>query len=713
MKEQFDSLMKRAKDLPDGEAKIALLEEAVRLADTYQQTELGFSARMELTKATVYAGRADKAFTTFGWCLAHYDKQPEAYNSLAVMWQYKWIVDKLDRFPTISLEQMEAMLEDLKQRYTALGYNERFYHQTKFVFAWRRGDWETAEWEYERWLAVPRDSISDCVACELDLQLDYLLSRDQFAEAYERVRPIVTGQLSCSQSVPHITFANFLLPLLQEGRLEEAAMFHERGYRLIHDQPGYISSKAKHLKYLTIVDHARAISCLEKGLPEALASADPHSKFEYFLAASVLFAYLDDREKQVLHIPEYVTEAWLQEQTEMLARQFDERNGTTRYSDRIREELREVTLLAGRVRAWQMEQQAGQEEGEAEARAAWEALMRGVEAHDPEAMFRLALALLEGGPEEQQEGIAWLRRAAEAGRLDAAHVLAEQLFERQAAEEGAALLRQTAQAGDPQAMNQLGYRLLFGVGLPANQEEGRDWLRKSAEAGALSGMFQYGLCLLDGLGGAQELEQSEFWLQRAAEAGHAVAMQVLGTLLLEGNLFPYRQEEGEHWLRRSAEEGYPPAMHQLGSRLITGHVLTAQPEEGKQWLKRASEAEYGPAMHELGYRLLEGDGLAKSSLEGEVLLRRAAMVGEEGAMLELAGRLLQGDGVAFRWEEGFEWLRKAAATELPEAMFLLSCYLLDYPDLATHEGEAVEWLRKAALTGHEKAQALLDELGKA
>ncbi|MFC7441130.1 tetratricopeptide repeat protein [Laceyella putida] len=712
MKEQFDALMEQAEALPYGEAKIALLEEAVRLADTYHHTERGFFARMELTEATVHVGRVDKAFTTFGWCLAQYDKEPEAYNSHAIMWQYKWIVDKLDKFPTISLAQIEAMLEDLKRRYAELGYTERFYHQTKYVMASRKGDWEEAEREYERWMKVPRDSISDCVACELDLQLEYLLARNHFAEAYERVRPILNGQLSC-QSVPHTTYANFLLPLLHEGRLEEAAHFHERGYRLIHDQPGYLSTQAKHLKYLTVVDQARAISCLEKTLPEALATHEPHSQFEYLLAAAVFFAFLDEQEKQVIHIPEHVTEAWLKERLEALAQQFDERNGTSRYRDRIREEMREVTMLTGRVRAWRMEQAAKREESDAEAQAEWAELLREVEAEDPEAMFQLALTLLEGEEEEEREGINWLRRAAAAGQMDALFVLAEQLLERQAVDEGAALLRQAAQAGHPHAMSQLGYRLLFGLGFPRLPEEGRSWLRQSAEAGAVGGMFQYGLCLLDGLGGPPEPEQSESWLRRAAEAGHAVAMQVLGTHLLEGGLFPRRSEEGEHWLRRAAEEGYPPAMHQLGSRLITGDGINAQPQEGQWWLKRATEAEFGPALHELGFRLLEGDGLDKNSLEGEVLLRRAAMVGEESAMLELAGRLLNGDGVALRWGEGFDWLRKAATAELPEAMFLLACYLLDYPDLSAHEGEAVEWLDKAARAGHEKAQELLSEWGEA
>lgn len=713
MKRQFDALMEQAQALPYGEAKIALLEEAMRLADTYRYSELSFVARMELTEATVHIGRVDKAFTAFGWCLAQYDKQPEAYDSHTLMWQYKWIVEKLDKFPTISLGQIEAMLEDLKRRYTELGFSQRFYHQAKHVMARRRGDWPTADQEYRRWMKEPRDSISDCAACELDLQLEYLLARDQFKEAYHRARPIFQGQLGC-QSVPHSTLANFLLPMLKEGRLEEATHLHERGYRLIQNQLGYLPQHAKHLKYLTLVDRARAISCLEKSLPEALATHEPDAQFEYLLAALILFTTLSEREKQVLHIPPHVTEPWLKEQVQELARQFDERNQTSYYGERIREERWEMAMLGGRLRAWQIEQSAKQEVEQRAAQREWTELLKKAESEEPEAMFQLALTLLEGDEGEQRQGIDWLRRAAAGGQNDALFVLAEQLLDSEGARlaEGAELLSQAAQAGHPQAMAQLGYRLLFGLGLPLLPAEGRGWLRKSAEAGSVSGMLQYGLCLLDGLGGPPELEESEYWLRAAAEAGHAVAMHLLGTHLLAGGFFPTRPAEGEHWLKKAAEEGYPPAMHQLGSRLITGQGIERNTAEGERWLRQATEVEYGPALHELGYRLLEGDGLTQRSLEGEVLLRRAAMVGEERAMLELAGRLLNGDGVALRWNEGMEWLRKAAMAEFPEAMYLLACYLLDHPDLARHQGEALEWLHKAAHAGHEKAQSLLRELGE-
>ncbi|MFC7439893.1 hypothetical protein [Laceyella putida] len=350
MKEQFDQLMRQAASLPYGATKVALLEQAVRLADTHQDVKRGFEGRLELTRAANFSGKTEKAILAFGWCLAQYDKQPEAYDSRTVMWMYKWIVGSLDDFPEISREQIEAMLEDLRKRYAELGYSQRVYHKIKHAMARDEGDLEAAEREYELWQNEGRDEISDCLACERNGQVSYYLDeKNEFAEAYRLARPILDGQMRC-RYVPHNTYASFLLPLLREGRAAEAAEFHERGYRLIHNESGHLWSKAKHLTYLAVVNPKRAMALLEKHLPEALDSYVPGAKFSLFLAASVLFTQLSEQEKQLLHLPAHVTEAWINAELRELARRFDSRNGTDSFSRRIGRRHAEVAELINHMR---------------------------------------------------------------------------------------------------------------------------------------------------------------------------------------------------------------------------------------------------------------------------------------------------------------------------------------------------------------------------
>lgn len=720
MENRFEELMEQAETLPNGDTKIVILEEAIRIADLHQDNDQGFYARMELTDVAVDVGRGEKAIVSFAWCLAQYDKNRDQYNDYSMMWHYKWIAARIDQFPQVSLESIDQTLEDLKRRYIELGYSLRVYYQKKYRIAKRKGDMQSLLDYYEKWLDAPRDEMSDCLACEVDDQVGTLLDLGRFQEAYQKARPVLDQQLSC-RSVPHGTFSMFLLPLLKEGRIEEAAEFHQQGYSMIRKEKGFLGSLADHLYYLTIVDIPQAISLLERHLPEALASFEPNRKFDFFLAASILLDYVDDRTKRVLQVPDHVTHEWLNQQVQEIAQQFDTRNQNHTYRDEI-EETRE--LIRERKEQYEINlakmqsELAEREEDEKEVENGIIRARQDAEAGIPGAMIWLGVSLLEGNGMEvdAQEGEKWLRTAIQAGSTDAMLILGNRLLDGdglpQNRVEGEKILRESAELGNSYAMDALGGRLVVGDGLEVNFPEGLEWLKKSAELDYAPAMYRYGMTLLRGYRIDPDLEQGEYWLRRAADHEYVLAMDVLGTYYLEGDILPQKPEEGEIWLRKAAQEGYPPSMHQLGNRLLGGDGLAINLEEGEYWLRKAAEADYEPALHELGSRLLEGAQLKTNHLEGEVYLRRAATLGEVPAMFELATRLLNEDHLPYDLQEGLKWLRQAAEEEYPPAMYLYGCYLFDGVGIEANQEEAKQWLQQAAQAGVEQAQELLDEIGK-
>ena len=58
--EEVEELLGRAAGLDEGPAKVALLEEAVRLADTHGDVGEGFRARQELIRAATFGGLPDR-----------------------------------------------------------------------------------------------------------------------------------------------------------------------------------------------------------------------------------------------------------------------------------------------------------------------------------------------------------------------------------------------------------------------------------------------------------------------------------------------------------------------------------------------------------------------------------------------------------------------------------------------------------------------------
>ncbi|WP_124728334.1 tetratricopeptide repeat protein [Staphylospora marina] len=704
MNPTIDEWLRKAETLPDGDQKIELLEKAVRLADMEGDEKAAFAARLELTGAANFAGRADKALVSFAWCLARFDKNPELCSPYTLMWQYKWIANDLDEFPQLSLEKIRETLEDLRNRYRQLGMGERVYAMIRHRIALRRGDMEeAAEW-FERWLDEPRDDLSDCLACELDTHVTFLLKQDRLDEALRLARPLLNGDHTCKH-VPANTWGQFLIPLAKAGRWETAEEFHRQGLAAIGAEQGFLSTVSDHVLYLTVTDRKRARELFSGRFSEAMACREQGVCF-HFLLAGLLLAERSEAAGEDVNLPEPATKEWLQEQVMQLADAFDRRNGNDHFRGNIDRHRRLLSELEKEWDSFRREREATEQEPEsASVGEEWGDLVARAESGDATAMFSLGLGMLAGDiPGEQDEGNEWIRRAAEAGHLDARLFEVHRLVEEgENPQEGLALLRENVASGHGPSITVLGWYLISGGPVEPDPVEGVRLLRQAAELEEVPAMFHLARCLLAGLGCHPDPAEAERWLLRAADKGDGQAMDTLAHLYLSGVYGPEKAAEGETWLRRAAEAGLLSAMHSLGSYLMNGTLGKECPEEGEQWLRRAAEADYPPALHELGNRLLEGKGLRRLPLEGEVLLRRAAVLGNAEAMLELGGRLLYADGMKRDLEDGFHWLSRAVSEEQPTAMFILGTHLVDGDWIEQDVEEGLTLIRRAAERGEQNA----------
>jgi hypothetical protein len=185
-----------------------------------------------------------------------------------------------------------------------------------------------------------------------DGNVDFLLFVGKNSQALKAAQPILEGRMKCSE-VPQRTYALVLLPLLQEGRLEEAAAYHQKGYRQIARNPKFIAPVGQHLTFLTLTDNlAKGVKLLEKHLPAALATVGLAWRFKFYLAARLLVLRLAEQGKESLKLrwPKTVPVAneagkyavsdladWLDGQLHELAGRFDERNGNDSFKRKITE----------------------------------------------------------------------------------------------------------------------------------------------------------------------------------------------------------------------------------------------------------------------------------------------------------------------------------------------------------------------------------------
>lgn len=128
---EINQVLAAAGVLEHGPARIALVEEAVRLADARNDLKEGFRTRCALTAASVFAGQADVTLVAFSWRLAQCDRDPATFKERELLWEYKWVVENLPNFPEVTRPQIEAMLADMVRRYERAGSTLHAVHKKR------------------------------------------------------------------------------------------------------------------------------------------------------------------------------------------------------------------------------------------------------------------------------------------------------------------------------------------------------------------------------------------------------------------------------------------------------------------------------------------------------------------------------------------------------------------------------------------------------
>lgn len=352
MELDFEDLIEEAMDMPDSPAKIALLEQAIRAADTAGDIEQGYEARSMLVNTASFNGYPMKALVAFSWQLGQYDKHPERfeYDLRTLLWSYKWILDDLPSFPDIQLGQIHNLLEDFRVRTKKAGHSERTYHYYRFRLAMLTGELEQAKEYMGKWMPVDRDSLSNCQACEQDtlVELYYTLGDDKMT--LKEAKKIMGGKMSCAE-VPHVTYSKVLMPLYRSGRQEEAAKLERESFRLIKGNRDFIKVAGQQIIYLAAADPFRGLEVYEAFAPLTHNHESPMFRMIFDTAAAALFKRLArEQVKFDIRLPAYITDASAANDVARLseiyaelafsaAAKFDARNGNPYYTDYVQRTL--------------------------------------------------------------------------------------------------------------------------------------------------------------------------------------------------------------------------------------------------------------------------------------------------------------------------------------------------------------------------------------
>lgn len=291
MSKTFDELIEEAYELPEGLAKITTLEEAARAADLENNVVDGYTARSMIVESATFNGYPMKALVSFSWMLGQYDKNKELFDSHELLWGYKWILDRISCFPDIPLEQIEQLLQDMRDRYKQDGHSERTYYFYRAVNLFQQGRMSEAEQLVEQFRQMEPDFMSDCSACEQNRLVEFAAALNKDEETLTAAKPILNGRMACAE-VPHVTISKVLMPLYRLGQLDKANKEHKRGYQLIKQNLDFLQHQGEHIYYLAHTDPFKGLELLERHYPNMLTHENPYDKMLFLACSSALLRKL-------------------------------------------------------------------------------------------------------------------------------------------------------------------------------------------------------------------------------------------------------------------------------------------------------------------------------------------------------------------------------------------------------------------------------------
>lgn len=220
--------------------KIQILKHAILIADTHQDIDWGFDLRLNLIHQERNTSSCNESFVAFAWILNASDSNEGYFDESDFLWEYKWMFNSSYRNASISMEQINEIGEDLKNRLLKNGYSLRGFYNVMTGLSTHLRDFNGAQ----KYIDLANQSISDdmtnCQACELDTEVDNLLRLGQMERAIVAAKSIFDRKITC-YSMPFQTYCNFAYRL-QELNDPLAEQYFEKALEEYYNFDHYDSS---------------------------------------------------------------------------------------------------------------------------------------------------------------------------------------------------------------------------------------------------------------------------------------------------------------------------------------------------------------------------------------------------------------------------------------------------------------------------------------
>jgi hypothetical protein len=285
-------LLNEAGRLEDGPARLALFEEAVRLADLHADDAASFELRQRMFWSAIVSGQADKMLVAFAWCLAMADRQPERFPERQLFWRYCYSVPGVMRtFPQFGRSQIEGVFDDLYAHLRRSGRGIRAVVGQQALTCLYLGDLDRAADLWERQAREQIDpELHDPMIAQKEVAHYHLIRGDEPA-ALDGAEPLFAGRVPGRP--PHLMFAHLLPLLVRAGRVAEAVHWHRVGYPVLAAQILALGEIGKHVEFLALTGNLDlGVTLLERHAPWLPVTHEVIDRYNFLLGCRFLLERL-------------------------------------------------------------------------------------------------------------------------------------------------------------------------------------------------------------------------------------------------------------------------------------------------------------------------------------------------------------------------------------------------------------------------------------
>ncbi|MDR1583500.1 MAG: hypothetical protein LBS55_09645 [Prevotellaceae bacterium] len=344
---QIQKLLLQIDKIASPDDRIALLKQAINLADAHNNTEWAFDLRLDLIREEKDTSRCDESLPAFTWILDAYDRNPEQFDEENFLWEYKWMLGSVRRNSLISLEQIESIAEDFKTRLLRNGYSLRPYYTTKVHFAFFLDNLDDAKKYIDFRNKEVRDEMANCHACELGDDVELELRLGNFEKALTVGDSMLSKKITCTH-MPFSCYCTCVKYFQKAGDMKKAYEYFQKAETDLAEltDTSQISEIGIMTRFLTNYDKERAWTFFEQHAHWNVNSED-YLDFLFSINALSLFEgegsktlnlnpsiewYREDNTYNLKEIYNYYYK-----KAKDLAERFDKRNGNGYFNKQLAE----------------------------------------------------------------------------------------------------------------------------------------------------------------------------------------------------------------------------------------------------------------------------------------------------------------------------------------------------------------------------------------